>query len=205
MRSGCSIGVSQVGIVRRDEGDGLRLDSRSRARWRSRDRVKSAAGDVLHRIEVGPPVLAGAEHGHDVWVMQSRGRPCLALEPLAEPVTHQAVCRQHLERHVAAKRLLNCFVHNAHATFAKLPEDAVLADATRQDGKVIDVSDRVGRGPEPLDGDKRRKEPVNVGREGRVFVGIGLDRRSLAATQLADKLFGQLVEDSQVIAGWGHC
>jgi hypothetical protein len=77
-------------------------------------------------------VLANAEDGDDVRVVQPGRRLRFALETRAQRLVGEKMRRQHLERDPPAKRLLHRLVHHAHAAAADLADDAELADLFRQ-------------------------------------------------------------------------
>ena len=92
-----------------------------------RTRSNPCAGDELHHVVMDAVLLADAEDGHDVGVVQPGGRLRLAKKPLQARGRGHPGRRQDLQRHVPAERLLLRLVDDAHAAAADLPQDAEIA------------------------------------------------------------------------------
>ena len=86
------------------------------------DGVEPATVDGLHDVIMPPLMLADAEDGHDVRMMQPAGRPRLAAEP-----RHVAVFGEELQGDMAVERSLITFVDDAHAAPAELADDPEIA------------------------------------------------------------------------------
>jgi hypothetical protein len=95
---------------------------------RRRQRARAAhqrqhvpAGHVPHCDEQHPIGFAGLMHRDDVRVIDRRGRPRLAQEPLPEPLISRQCRRQDLQRHPPAQPLITRAEHHRHPTRADLP------------------------------------------------------------------------------------
>ena len=89
--------------------------------------IQSHAANALHHDVVETLVLAHAEHGNDVGVVQPRGGLRLAAEALQLLGVQQRLLGQHLDGDVPVERLLERLVDNAHAAAADLADDAEIA------------------------------------------------------------------------------
>jgi hypothetical protein len=78
-------------------------------------------------------LLADAEDGHDVGVVQPRRRPSLALEAPHLAGVGQGAHRQHLEGDAAAQGFLLSLVDHPHAAPPDLADDAVLPQPPARD------------------------------------------------------------------------
>ena len=87
--------------------------------------------DELHGVVVHPLVLADAEHGHDIGVMQVGRHLGFAGEAVLVLRVEQHLLGQHLERHPAPQRLLLGLVDDAHAAAADFADDVVVAEFCR--------------------------------------------------------------------------
>ena len=91
------------------------------------DLVQPLPGDELHHVVMEAVLLADAEDGHDVGMVQPGGRLRLAKKALQARGRGHARGRQDLQRHVSAQRLLLRFVDDAHAAAADFPQNAEIA------------------------------------------------------------------------------
>ena len=96
------------------------------------------AFEQLHRDEQLAAVLAYLVDLANVRVIDARGGPRLAPEPLAR-VLVAAERRQRLERHRALEPLIASRIDDAHATLAKLVRERVVTDARRHQlpGRIV--------------------------------------------------------------------
>ena len=108
--------------------------------------VERPAGDELHGEVMQPRLLSHAMDRHDVGVMQPRGRPRLALEPLEAAGIEQAVGRQHLQGDVAMKRTLFGLVDDSHPAPTELAQDAIIAQLPHYRPSRRYVASEVERG-----------------------------------------------------------
>jgi hypothetical protein len=110
------------------------------------DAVQALAVDKLHGVEVDAALLADAEDGDDVAVVQQRRRPRLAAEALQVPRGEQGVAGQHLQGDVPAQRLLHRLVDHAHAAAAHLAQEAVVAQGCPERGARVQGGRPIGVG-----------------------------------------------------------
>ena len=82
------------------------------------------AVDERHRVVRHAVHLSGAEHGHDVRMLQARRESNLTIEPVHAPAGEQ-VGREHLHHDVAAKRFVARHEHARHAPSTELSLDRV--------------------------------------------------------------------------------
>ena len=82
----------------------------------------------LHGNEGAPVVFINVVDGADVRVIQRRGGPRFALEPLEGLTVLGKVLRQELERYQAAELGVLGLVDDAHASPAQLLENAIVGD-----------------------------------------------------------------------------
>ena len=87
-------------------------------------------------------MLADAEDGHDVGVMQPRRGLGLALEPLDHLAVGARPGREDLQGHVAAQRLLDRLVNDPHPAPADLADDPIIAE--RLERRATERSSRCG-------------------------------------------------------------
>src|SRR5262249_38148105 len=95
------------------------------------DTVEPLSGDELHGVVMDTVAFAGTEDRDDVGMVQSTGRPCLALKPPQVAGAAQRPAREDLEGNVPAQRFLDGLVDDAHAATAQFAEQAILAEVTR--------------------------------------------------------------------------
>ncbi len=91
------------------------------------DGIEPEPRDELHGVVVEAVLLADAEDGDDVGVVQLGGCACLALEPFYLRRIGDRVSGEHFERDTPAEGLLLGFVDHAHAAAAGLAEDPEVA------------------------------------------------------------------------------
>jgi hypothetical protein len=96
-------------------------------------RVEWRAIDVLHDEEERIAGIANGVDHHDVRVIESRGRPRLALEPLLHAVVEREVRQHGLDGHLAIQAQVVGEVHDGHAAASDLAADLVLAGGERSD------------------------------------------------------------------------
>ena len=100
------------------------------------DRQRASLDALLHRPALeqlhhdeGPPlVLAELVDRTDVWVFQRRRQPGFALEPGQPRRVGAVFLAEELDRDLAIEAQILRAVYDAHATFAKLVEHAVVGD-----------------------------------------------------------------------------
>jgi hypothetical protein len=90
--------------------------------------VEPLALDELHDVVGRLALLADAEDGHDVGVVELGRGPRLALEPAAGLGVLEHLPGEHLQGHMPAQRDLLGLVDDAHAAAAHLADDAVVAE-----------------------------------------------------------------------------
>ena len=92
--------------------------------------VQAEARDELHDVIMRAPMMADAEDGNDVGVVQPGSRLGLALEAQQLLGVVEGVRWQHLQRHAPAQRHLLGLEDDAHAALADLAQDTVIAELT---------------------------------------------------------------------------
>ena len=97
--------------------------------------IQPQALDELHDVIRQAILLADAEDGDDIGVVQPGRRSRLALEPPLGPVVQQHAFGQHLERDVTPQRDLLGLVDNAHAALADFAEDAKITELLQGRGR----------------------------------------------------------------------
>src|SRR5437588_11867970 len=95
----------------------------------SQYRIERQSPDKLHDIEVYPLVLAHAEDGHNVGVVQTAGGLGLTVEADQDLGIVQPMAAQHLQGNATAQRLLLSLVHDSHSAPADFPQEAKIAQA----------------------------------------------------------------------------
>jgi hypothetical protein len=151
---------------------------------------------------MGAVVLAHAEDGDDVGVVQPGRRPRLALEAMHLPVACQRPRRQDLERHAPAERLLLGLVDDAHAAPPDLAHDAVLAQALRRPH----AEGRLGRtGRAGVFQDHQGAEQfAYLASQLQAAARVIAQRRPLATTVALHELVGKLGQGVDGGIGVGH-
>jgi hypothetical protein len=129
-------GVQRGADLRADRGDAV---GRQQAVARQQPLEVDALDVAHHEVEVAV-LLAGGVDRHHVRVVDRRGHPRLALEPLAEAGVARAVRGDQLDRDRPPQRQLRRAVHDAHAAAAGDRLDATAGDlgAWEQVGHRVD-------------------------------------------------------------------
>ena len=161
------------------------------------DASETLTPDELHREVVHALVLADAEHGHDVGMVQSRRGPGFAPEALEVRWGRQPGCGQDLQRDVPAQGFLHSLIDDPHAAASHLAEDAVFAELS---GRPVVGFQRSSErawgqapdGAEPLHLHEGGKEAVDTfGLIGVPFCVL-TQRGPLAASVAPGELLGEL-------------
>ena len=97
--------------------------------------VQTDASNQRHHVIVQTILFADPENRHDVGVVQTGRRLCLALESSQVRVEHQGVLRQHFHRDPAPQRLLLGLQYDAHAPTADLSDNPEIAQPIGQLGR----------------------------------------------------------------------
>ena len=144
--------------------------------------IQPKAVDELHHVVGQTVLLADAEHGDDVGVVELGGRLRFALEAPLGPDIEQHAPGQHLQGHVPSQRNLLGLVDDAHAAFADLAQDAIIPELQQGGGRrrgwvlvrflvvFLDL----------LDLDHGREQLADVVGQLGIAVDIILERRSFA-------------------------
>ena len=91
--------------------------------------LESLALEQLHDYERPSLVLPAVVDGADVGVVQSRGSPRLALEPLQRLGLGAQILGEELERHVAAQSGVLGLVDDTHAAAPELREHTIVRNS----------------------------------------------------------------------------
>ena len=97
------------------------------------DRIEAQALNVLHDVVRQSIVLADAEHGHDVRVVQFGGGSRFTLKAPFLLGVLQGLIGQNLEGDMPAERDLLGLVNDPHAAVADLTNDAIIAELLEGD------------------------------------------------------------------------
>ncbi len=89
---------------------------------------KRLAFEMLHHQVVGPILVAHVIERADVRMIQAGDDAGLALEPLARLRARSKMCGKHLDGNDAIESRVSSLIHLAHAAFAELRDDLVVAE-----------------------------------------------------------------------------
>ncbi len=159
------------------------------------DRIEAHAADVLHDEVRVAVLLADAEHGHDVGVVEACGGAGFALEAFAPGGAAEIQVGQHLDGDAPAEGFLLGLIDDAHAAVAEFADDAEITKPL--DGGPDDGAGRPRRGHRPLgllDLTDGREEVANVVGQLRMLRGVCLDGGLLAAPAALRELIGECLE-----------
>src|SRR5437867_3165672 len=87
---------------------------------------------VTHTVSPSRMRFAGAEHRHDVRVVELRGGLRFAHEPLAAGAVELRMPCENLQRDWATERFLHRLEHDAHSTATEFAHDAEVSESIRQ-------------------------------------------------------------------------
>jgi hypothetical protein len=190
-----SAGRAQSRVIRGDTAPLIDVGSSSKAFDDVDHQVQTLSLDVLHRVVVDPVMLADAEHGNDVRVMQPSGGPRFQAKSLQMHGIEQPGGGQHLERDVPVQGPLDGFVDDAHPAAADFSNDGKIADLAKHTGRDrrLAVQAVVGLGM-PLQQRKRRQQFTQLVGQLGAAARVLFDAGSLAGPQPGDEDVGDLLE-----------
>jgi hypothetical protein len=148
-----------------------RLRNAHRAR-RSQARAQALALDERHRVEWHAGRFAGAEHGDDVRLLQRRGEPDLALEPLGADALRE-LGREELDDDFATEARLVGQEDARHAAAAELLLEGIGgAERRLQLRAQIHQRRRGAKGPKTVPGGNSTALEATLWRQKRPAPGV---------------------------------